>query len=225
MTERSSATTSASPAVVLDRLRQDLIEGVYYPRERLVEEELASRYEAKRAAVRSALMDLEREGLVEREPNRGARVRQITFDEAIEISEVRGALLALCAARAAERAGDEDKARLRARLEELRDAVKGSDTAALVDANLALSTTMRAMANNTMADRLIGQMLNQIPHRRFPLILEERRVPSFNEWEQIIEAICDNDVDAATSRMNEHVRHVVEELRQLRDSQDGAKPQ
>lgn len=223
MSEGSSR-TSATSAALLDRLRQDLIEGVYYPRERLVEEELAARYEVKRPTVRSALMDLEREGLVEREPNRGARVRQITFDEAIEIAEVRGALQALCAARAAEHAGDDDKSLLRARLEDLREAVKGSDTATLVDANIALSACMREIANNAMADRLIQQLLNQVPHRRYPLILEERRVPSFNEWEQIVEAICDNDVDAATSRMNEHVRHVVEELRQLRDSHDGAKP-
>lgn len=224
MTKVSSG-AGASPASVLDRLRQDLIEGVYYPRERLVEEELAARYEAKRAAVRSALMDLEREGLVEREPNRGARVRQVTFDEAIEIAEVRGALQALCAARAAERAGEEDKSRLRARLDDLRDAVKGTDTAALVDANLALSTCMREIAGNVMADRLIGQLLNQIPHRRFPLILEERRVPSFNEWERIVEAICDNDSAAATTRMNEHVHQVVEELRQLRDTQGASNAQ
>ena len=42
-----------------------------------------------RSAVRTALVRLEQEGLVEREPNRGAKVRLVDEQEAAEILESR----------------------------------------------------------------------------------------------------------------------------------------
>ena len=57
-----------------------------------------------RVSLRAALFDLTAEGLVERIPTRGARVRATsTPDEAIAITECRMTLEGLCAAKAAER--------------------------------------------------------------------------------------------------------------------------
>ncbi|MCP3055496.1 GntR family transcriptional regulator, partial [Aurantimonas sp. LRZ36] len=56
-------------------LEEEIVFGRLHPRERLIEEELASRFEAKRHIVRQALVELERLGLVERVRNRGAVVR------------------------------------------------------------------------------------------------------------------------------------------------------
>src|SRR5437588_7858821 len=82
------------------------------PGQRLVEEELAGVLGVTRASVRAALFDLVAEGLVERIPNRGARVRVITVDEAVAITECRMALEGLCAAKAAERVSELQAARL-----------------------------------------------------------------------------------------------------------------
>ncbi len=59
------------------------------PGQRLIEEELAGMLAVTRASLRSALFDLTAEGLVERIPNRGARVRAVTRDEAVAITECR----------------------------------------------------------------------------------------------------------------------------------------
>jgi DNA-binding GntR family transcriptional regulator len=59
------------------------------PGQRLVEEELAGTLGVTRASLRAALFDLTAEGLVERIPNRGARVRTISVDEAVAIIECR----------------------------------------------------------------------------------------------------------------------------------------
>ena len=69
--------------------------------------------------------DVLAEGLVERIQNRGARVRAISLDEAIEITEVRMALEGLCAAKAAERATGEDRTELRRIGERMREAWPG----------------------------------------------------------------------------------------------------
>src|SRR5919201_5939750 len=79
-------------------LRQAILSGDVAPGQRLVEEELAGTLGVTRASLRAALFDLAAEGLVERIPNRGARVRPVTLDEAVAITECRMAPQGLCAA-------------------------------------------------------------------------------------------------------------------------------
>ena len=82
-------------------LREAIVSGEYAPNQRLIEADLSATYGASRAAVRTALLELSAEGLVDRLPNRGSRVRAIPLAEAIEILEVRMNLEGLCAAKAA----------------------------------------------------------------------------------------------------------------------------
>ena len=65
-----------------------------------------------RASVRSALVELATEGLVDRAANRGATVRRITIAEAIQITEARAALESLIARHAARHATAADCAEL-----------------------------------------------------------------------------------------------------------------
>ncbi len=61
-----------------ERLRRAVLSGDMVPGQRLVEQELAEMLAVTRTSLRAALFDLTAEGLVERTPNRGARVRAIT---------------------------------------------------------------------------------------------------------------------------------------------------
>src|SRR5437899_10787801 len=83
------------------QLREAIVSGQYHPNERLVEASIAQRMGAGRTAVRAALVRLDQEGLVEIEPNRGARVRLTSDREALEIEAVRAALEGMPALRAA----------------------------------------------------------------------------------------------------------------------------
>src|SRR6201996_5787975 len=107
----------------LAALRQAILSGDVAPGQRLVEEELAAVLGVTRQSLRAALLDLTAEGLVERIPNRGARVRVVTTEEAVAITECRMALEALCAAKAAERITDDEAAELRRLGEALERAV------------------------------------------------------------------------------------------------------
>src|ERR1700761_5938591 len=107
----------------LAALRQAILSGDVAPGQRLVEEELAAMLGVTRQSLRAALLDLAAEGLVERIPNRGARVRVVTTAEAVAITECRMALEALCAVKAAERITDDEAARLRELGEQLKLAV------------------------------------------------------------------------------------------------------
>ena len=73
------------------------------PAARLLEASLAREMGTSRAPVREALSQLEREGLVIKEPNRGARVVELTEETVREVASLRGLLEGFAASMAAER--------------------------------------------------------------------------------------------------------------------------
>lgn len=101
--------------------------GELQPNERLVEADLKQMLGVGRSAIRTALARLEQEGLVLHERYRGARVRLVDADEAVEILEARAALEGLTARYAASRASDEDVEQLRATLSEMRRRLHAGD--------------------------------------------------------------------------------------------------
>ncbi|MFT4194303.1 GntR family transcriptional regulator [Ottowia sp.] len=88
---------------VTAELRRLVLAGELGPGERLVELELASRLQVSRTPLRLAFGELERQGLLERLPKRGFRVRRVTLQEVVQAIDIRGALEGLAAREAAER--------------------------------------------------------------------------------------------------------------------------
>jgi DNA-binding GntR family transcriptional regulator len=79
----------AAAALIARRIEEDIVLGRRHPRERLIEQELSDLFRTHRGDVRLALFELEKKGLVERIPNRGAMVRGLTPLEVKEIYAVR----------------------------------------------------------------------------------------------------------------------------------------
>jgi DNA-binding GntR family transcriptional regulator len=101
-----------STARVRDELQHAILEGVLKPGERLRAEALAQRLGTSRTPIREALLQLEAQGLVEVEPNRGAVVRAFDRDDLLDLYELRALLEPRAAALAAHRITDDDIARL-----------------------------------------------------------------------------------------------------------------
>lgn len=70
-------------------LEEDIVLGVLFPCQRLVEDELMARFQVKRHVVRDALARLEQAGLVERRRNVGAMVRGFDEREVAELYDLR----------------------------------------------------------------------------------------------------------------------------------------
>jgi len=77
---------------VVDRLRQAIYSGRLAPDFRLREETLAEFLGVSRGPIREALLQLEREGLVIKEPNRGATVARLAREDLEEVYSLRMAL-------------------------------------------------------------------------------------------------------------------------------------
>src|SRR6185436_3113501 len=88
---------------VRDELEHAILEGVLQPGERLRAEALAQRFGTSRTPVREALLQLEAQGLVEVEPNRGAGVKAFDAADLLDLYELRALLEPHAAARAATR--------------------------------------------------------------------------------------------------------------------------
>lgn len=74
---------------ILSAIEEDIVFGVLPPQSRLIEERLAERFDAKRHVIREVFTSLEDLGLVQRVPNRGAIVSELTPIEVREIYDMR----------------------------------------------------------------------------------------------------------------------------------------
>ena len=198
---------------VVDAIRAAIAEGEFVPNQRLVEADLSERFGASRAAVRTALVQLSSEGLVERVQNRGARVRAVSLAEAIEITEVRMALEGLCAAKAAQRLTDDDRDRLREIGEAMRAAVTSGDLLGYSELNRRLHGLVRALAGQATAGAILERLRGQNVRHQFQLAMHPGRpAVSLPQHLEIIEALCAGDSDAAEAAMRRHIRSVIDTL-------------
>ena len=198
-----------------DALRQAILGGDFAPGQRLVEEELAASLGVTRASVRAALIDLTAEDLVERIPNRGARVRVVTLDEAIAITECRMVLEGLCAAKAAERVTQAQASQLRELGDALKRAVADSETLKYSALNAELHRLVREISGQDVAAGLLERLHAQLVRHQFRLALRAGRPQvSLREHLAIIEAVCNRRQEEAGEAARNHLRSVIGALRE-----------
>ena len=195
-------------------LRRAIVEGELQPNQRLVEAELGATYGLGRAAIRTAFVRLEQDGLVSREPHRGARVRLVSEREAIEILEARAALEGVAVRQAAQRATQQDVGELRAMLAEMRALLDAGDLLAVSDANARLHRRLLEISGHGTAQRLCAMLRSQIVRFQYRTILVPGRPErSFAEHTAVVDAVAERDPERAERALREHLAHVVEALR------------
>ena len=200
---------------VTDQLRDEILEGVFRPGERLIELNLGERYGVGRAGVRAALLELDSEGLVDREANRGATVRRISLEEAIEIAEVRGMLEGLIARHAAANATADERAELQTIVSDMRDAVGAGDQLAYSKLNVVLHRRLREISRHDIADGLVANLRNRAAHHQYRLaLMPGRSEVSLPQHEAIVDAVAAGDSDRAEEAMHQHLASVADVLRQ-----------
>ncbi|HTT54858.1 MAG TPA: GntR family transcriptional regulator [Streptosporangiaceae bacterium] len=205
-----------SKPAVTEALRAAIIAGEYAPKQRLVEIDLCERFGTSRFILRSALQELAAQGLVEFQRNRGARVREVSLTEAIEITEVRILLEGLLAARAAERVSKPDAAMLRRLVKDMRTAVAKSELLTYSELNAQLHAAIRDLGGHETASRLLRQLRDQTVRHQFSLsLVPGRPAVSLPQHEAIVAAITARQPEQAEQAMREHLRSVIDAFRAL----------
>ncbi|MFF2727958.1 GntR family transcriptional regulator [Streptomyces sp. NPDC058008] len=211
----NQATGREGRSAVSSGIREALAAGDMVPGQRLVEQELSEVFRATRSSVREALQDLAAEGLVELIPRRGARVRVISIEEAVQITECRALLEGLCARRAAEYATDEVRQELRGIGEAMNRAVGDGDPDAYSVLNRRLHERIGEAGGQKVAQALLERMNGQMVRYQFRLALRPGRpARSLPQHLAIIDAVVTGDPDAAEAAARAHVESVVDALRE-----------
>lgn len=195
------------------RLRDAIVRGSLAPNQRLVEAEMSSEFGMTRSAVRTALVRLEHEGLVEREPHRGARVRLVPKAEAVEILEARASLEGLAARQAALNLTPEGASELREILERQREALAKQDLLGASDVNAELHAKIIELSGHATAQRLIRSLNSQMVRFQFRTILiPGRSSQSIEEHTAIVDALTSGQPEAAERAMRRHLNQVAKAL-------------
>jgi DNA-binding GntR family transcriptional regulator len=211
---RATRSGEAARAHALAVLRQSILSGDVAPGQRLVEEELAGTLGVTRQSLRAALLDLTAQGLVERIPNRGARVRVVSTEEAVAITECRMALEALCAAKAAELITDDEAAQFRQLGENLQRAVAEADPQKYSELNRELHRRVVEVSGQQVASDLLERLHGQLVRHQFQLALRPGRPEvSLGEHLAILRAVAGRRPADAEQAVRIHLASVIKALR------------
>lgn len=204
----ATARASASPLRrrIEDAVRQSIISGQFAPGDRLRERELLEMLNVSRTSLREALRQIEAEGLVVIEPNRGPVVTTVTYEEIEEIYEVRSVLEAQACSGFAERGSSTQIKRIR----EIFELMTVAGQADNVKKTLELKSELYNIILEGCGNRLIGQLLSQLHNRAMMLrrtsLSEPGRLQEMlHELSTLIDALAAHDAKAAWSISVHHI--------------------
>ncbi len=196
-------------------MRAAIINGELRPGERLNTEQLAKQWDVSSTPLRETYQRLAADGLVELIPQRGARVAELTFDDAREIYEIRKLLEPYALVRSIQHADADWVAEITAALEPLRhEAERGApDLVALEDAHRRFHDALLSCCGSDWLLRIVR--LLQDHSVRFRLASIEPRgglSEVIQEHEELLEACVERDAEVAEQRLREHLQVTIDSL-------------
>lgn len=208
---------------VVERLRESILRGHFAPGDRLREEQLAEALGVSRGPIRNALVQLEREGLAVRRPNRGAVVAELSRADLEEVFSLRLAIEPVACIWAARHAQPEDLTEMQEVIDGYSQLTTKATTREAAEADLAFHDVVyRASAHR----RLLGLWEDLRP--QVYVFLLARSYVHTREFREIMirnhatihAVIADHDEERAREVAGEHVR--TSYLRVVASYDDGA---
>ncbi|MEJ0065234.1 MAG: GntR family transcriptional regulator [Caulobacteraceae bacterium] len=191
---------------VYQLIRDDLKAGALEPGQRIVEGELAERYNVSRTPVREALLQLSQDGLLTDAPDRGYAVVVDTTIANAYRHEVRDLIDPELAARAALDGNAEQRKALVKAQERQRAAHESGQPAAFLEANERLRERLRGMCGNAFLAQCCALVDDQAQWaRRGAFARPENRELELKHDEILIAAIVEGDAEAARAAMRDYV--------------------
>lgn len=196
---------------VYEILLEDIATRKFQPGERLIEKDLADKLGVSKTPVREALSRLERGRLVEVLPYRGAFVAKLSYDDVIEIYDLRGVMEGLAARRAVKKIEEKQIEELRSIIQSLEDCVNNGDLESYSVFDLKFHDLLGSISGNSRLLQMLQSLRNQIKIlMSTSVILPGRAANSLAEHERIMDAIVKGDADLAERFAREHVKKVKE---------------
>jgi DNA-binding GntR family transcriptional regulator len=211
--------TKSKKMIVYDNLKRRIITNALKPGDPLNEGILSKELKISKTPVREALQQLEKKGLVENIPGKGAFVSRFSFQDIRELCEIRDILECEVIKRVASK-GDLNLEEAQA----IRDKFIASDTnggrtgKSYFNAGDQIhSFIFEAFGNRKLIREYQGlqEQIVRITLHFFGQNRQERAAESFKEHLEIIDALIARDPVRAEKAMRIHVRNSLEYLRNV----------
>lgn len=193
---------------VVGILRQEILDDVLHPGDRLLENTLCERYGVSRTVIREALRQLESEKLITMLPNRGPIVTVLTVADIKALYEVRRALEGLAGELFAERATNEQAAGLVAHLADMESTyLHGTVESRGVAKDTFYALLLEGAQNDVLEASLMGVHTRIGIFRHYAYVDEQRVAHSMEELRVIVHAAAKvRDPALARAACEEHIR-------------------
>jgi DNA-binding GntR family transcriptional regulator len=206
-------TARSATDLVLETLREEILDGTLAPGETVRQEDVAARLGVSRMPVREAIKRLEAEGLVDVLPSRRVRVAPLSRDEIEDVYDLRAALEPLAVRLAVPRLTPAD---LRRAAHALEDADAEDDAATFGARNAAFHLALIERCERPRLLTLITSLLDVSDrYQRAGLRDPEHNALVRDEHRRLFDAAAAGDADAAARTTEEHVRRSAARLLSL----------
>lgn len=193
---------------LVEKLKEAIAKGKLSPGESLTERELAASLKAAQPAVREALRELEAEGFVTFGADNEIIVSKPSRQEIEDHSAIAGALEALAARLAAERAQPAELDRLRELHQALKQACQQRDVGGFFDARDGFHRLIADMARNERLYRLLDQVQRELQKTRpLQLRMPQRLDALMRDHDQILDALIRKNPELAASAVSRHINN------------------
>lgn len=192
---------------VVDKLREMISRGDLPAGERLNEVALAQAIGVSRTPMREAVKLLASEGLLELLPGRGARVRQFSATELLDVFDVLGALERHAIEVAVSRMTPKALADIERLHTQMHEAYDKRNQKAYFKLNQKLHALVVGLSGNPALSNLHNTLTKQSVHNRHETLLSDQRwQESLAEHQAIFNAIVQGDAALAGLLMLDHSR-------------------
>jgi DNA-binding GntR family transcriptional regulator len=204
-------------SLLSDRIRNALTDeiasGALPAGAQLDEQQLADRFGASRTPVREALRQLAVSGFIDMRPRRGAVVTQMTPERIMDMFEAMAEIEAMCARLATHRITPLERSRLMQLHEESAGAVSSGDLDAYDVFNRDFHAALyRATHNSFLEEQALATRTRLNAFRRTQLRQTGRMVRSWEEHDEVMQAIAEGDGELAARRMRAHMLNAASAL-------------
>lgn len=199
---------------VADQLRGAIHSGELPPGERLVERRIAQLLGVSHIPVREALSRLVEEGLVSREPRRGARVAELTARDLEEISSLRIVLEQFMVLRVQERWSEASASRLEAIMLEMESAATG-DMTTVLRLDRAFHDALAELAEHDLLTAVSTQLRNRITgfiSAANAALAPAEQAEHVHSHRLILDAVASGDPRSAQDAIAAHVTKALERI-------------
>lgn len=191
---------------VVKTLEEEVVLGVLFPNQRLVEDDLMVRFNLKRHVVRQVLTELEQMGLVHRKRNVGALVRAYTAKEVEDLYAVRMLLEGECARIIRLPIAEADLSELKGTQAEHDRSVSAGDLRGAFRANMRFHRQVFALSDNeTLVEAIQAHAQRCHSIRSYSLVVPEQMERARLEHWAIIKALETGDREGLIALCSNHL--------------------